>query len=119
MHDKTEQYPCEVREVFSGDDLVVFVDLGVEGLWKRQRIRLAGVDTPNAVGAPEDTEAGKVRKEVRLLARGRRGVLTVVSRNMNSWVCTLVVEASQVKEGAVCVNDWLIAKGYVFKRGAA
>ena len=119
MQDKTEQYPCEVREVFSGDDLVVFIDLGVEGLWKRQRVRLAGVDTPNAVGAAEDTEAGRVRREIRQLARHRRGVLTVVSKSMNSWVCTLIVETSQVKEGAVSVNDWLIARGYVFKRGAA
>lgn len=119
MNDKAEQFPCEVREVFSGDDLVVMVDLGIENLWKRQRIRLAGVDTPNAVGAPDDTEAGRIRKEIRTMTRGRRGVITVISRNLNSWVCSLVVEATGTPDGVVCVNDWLIGKGYVFKRGAA
>lgn len=119
MSDKAEQFPCEVREVFSGDDLVVMVDLGVESLWKRVRVRLAGVDTPNALGASDDTEAGRVRKEIRNMTRGRRGVITVVSRNLSSWVCVLVVEQSGTKEGVVCVNDWLVGKGYVFKRGAA
>lgn len=116
---KTEQFACEVRDVFSGDDLVVFIDLGVENLWKRQRIRLHGVDTPNAVNAAEDTEAGKVRKLVRQTARGRRGVFTLVSKNLNSWVGVLVVESQSAESGVVDVNRMLIDQGYVFKRAAA
>jgi endonuclease YncB( thermonuclease family) len=108
------EYACEVREVFSGDDLVVLIDLGVEGLFKKQRIRLAGVDTPNAIKEQKDTEAGKLRTYVRQLTRGRKARLNVVSRNTNSWVVTLVVETI---EGQVNVNDYLISKGYEFKRG--
>lgn len=106
------EYVCEVREVFSGDDLIVLVDLGVENLWKRQRVRLSGVDTPNAIAAREDTEAGNVRREIRMLARGKKAKLTVVSRNMSSWVVTLVVHTP---EGDVNVNEKLIAAGYEFK----
>lgn len=116
MSDENQQttYPCEVREVFSGDDLIVLVDLGVENLFKRQRVRLHGVDTPNAVGAGNDTEAGQVRKEVRSMTRGRRGQLTVVSRNNSSWVGVLVIEAGPEVNGTVNLNEYLIGKGYVF-----
>lgn len=106
-------YPCEVREVFSADDLIALVDLGVENLWKRQRIRLSGVDTPNAINATGDTEAGQLRSYVRNLTRGRKGKLTVVSRNTSSWVIVLEVETP---EGVVNVNDHLISKGYTFKK---
>lgn len=114
-----KRYPCEVREVFSGDDLVVFIDLGIEDLWKKQRVRLHGVDTPNAVNASEDTEAGKVRKLVRQVARGRRGIFTLVSRNLNSWVGTLVVESQSAPGGVLDLNQMLIEQGYVFKRQQA
>ncbi len=107
-------YACEVREVFSGDDLVVLVDLGVENLWKRQRVRLHGVDTPPAVGELADTEAGKIRTYVRNLTRCRRANLTVVSKNTSSWVVVLIVEAFDGSK--VNVNDYLINAGYVFKR---
>lgn len=116
MEQEHKEYPCEVREVFSGDDLVVFVDLGVEGLWKRQRVRLLGVDTPNAINASEDTEAGKIRATVRKMARGRRGMFTVHSKNLSSWVGTLVLESPTAPEGVVNLNKVLIAQGYVFKR---
>ena len=105
-------YVCEVREVFSGDDLIALVDLGVENLWKRQRIRLSGVDTPPAINATGDTEAGKIRSYVRALTRGRKGELIIVNRNSNSWVVTLMVETP---EGIVNVNDVLISRGYQFK----
>jgi len=106
-------YTCEVREVFSGDDLIALVDLGVENLWKRQRLRLSGVDTPPAINANGDTEAGKLRSYVRMLVRGKKAQITVVSRNTNSWVVVLVVETH---EGSVNVNDLLVSRGYEFKR---
>lgn len=106
-------YSCEVREVFSGDDLVALVDLGVEDLWKRQRIRLSGVDTPNAINATGDSEAGLIRSYVRNLTRGRKGKLTIVSKNTSSWVVVLEVETP---DGVVNVNDHLISKGYTFKK---
>lgn len=115
---KAEEYSCEVRDVFSGDDLVVFVDLGIEDLWKKKRVRLLGVDTPNAVNAAEDTEAGRVRRQIRQIARGRRGILTVTSKNLNSWVGTLVVEAPNSPDGTINLNQLLVDQGYVFKRAA-
>lgn len=109
----TNEYSCEVREVFSGDDLVVYIDLGVENLLKRQRVRLAGVDTPPAINASGDTEAGQIRKYVRDLTKGKKARLTVVTRNANSWVCQLFVLAP---EGEFSINEVLIAKGYKFEK---
>lgn len=110
------EYVCEVREVFSGDDLIAMVDLGVENLWKRQRIRLSGVDTPPAINATGDTEAGQIRSHVRALTRGRKGKITVITRNTNSWVVTLVIETP---EGSVDINQLLIGRGYQFKSKVA
>jgi endonuclease YncB( thermonuclease family) len=106
------EYSCEVREVFSGDDLIALIDLGVENLFKKQRIRLAGVDTPNAVKESGNTVAGQLRSLVRALTKSRKGRITVVGKNANSWVVTLVVETP---EGSVNVNEYLIAQGYQFK----
>lgn len=110
------EYPCEIREVFSGDDLIAMVDLGVENLFKRQRIRLAGVDTPNAVKAAGDTVAGQLRQVVRAFTRGRKGKLTVTSRNASSWVVVLVVETP---DGEINVNEFLITQGYKFENKTA
>ena len=106
-------YACEVREVFSGDDLIAMVDLGVENLWKRQRIRLSGVDTPPAINATGNTEAGQIRNFVRSLARGKKAQIAVISKNTNSWVVNLTVETP---EGPANVNEILISRGYEFKR---
>lgn len=113
MAEERNTYDAEVREVFSGDDLVVLVDLGVESLWKRQRVRLAGVDTPNAISAGMETEAGKIRSYVRQLVRGKHVKITVTNRSSNSWVVILFVETP---EGIINLNEDLIKQGYQFKR---
>jgi hypothetical protein len=106
------EYPCEVKEVFSGDDLIAMVDLGVENLWLKQRVRLSGVDTPNAIKESAHSEAGQLRAYVRALTRGRKGRITVVNRSANSWVAILKVDTP---EGEVNVNEYLMEKGYKFK----
>lgn len=107
------QYKGEVREVYSGDDLVVMVDLGTEDLWKRQRIRLHGVDTPNGMAAAADTNAGKVRTYVRSLTKGRKVHIEVISRTANSWVAVVHVETHT---GLHNLNEDLIAQGFKYTR---
>ncbi len=105
------EYSCKIEEVFSGDDLIAMVDLGVENLFKRQRVRLSGVDTPSAIQASGDTEAGKLRSDIRTMVRGRKSKIVVVNKNTNSWVVTLEVEGPT---GKINVNDYLIGLGYQF-----
>jgi endonuclease YncB( thermonuclease family) len=100
-------------DVFSGDDLVLMVDLGVEGLHKRQRVRLYGVDTPNAVNAGQDTDAGKVRALIRSMTRDRKVTLTVHSRVGTSWVGTVMVHT---RDGDIQLNQFLIERGFSYQR---
>lgn len=105
-------YRCRVSEVFSGDDLIAFIDLGVEDLWLYKRLRLAGVDTPPAIKAGDNTEGGKIRTMVRNLTRDRKAKLTVTRRGVNSWAVILVVETPS---GEINLNDYLIAQGYKYQ----
>jgi hypothetical protein len=110
-----EVFTCVIQDVFSGDDLVGMVDLGVENLHKRVRLRLAGVDTPNAVRADPTTEAGRVRAQVRELTKGRRAQIRVASRSGHSWVVELFVETPG---GVLNLNQHLAKQGYVYKKDA-
>ncbi len=111
MH--SEVYEGEVLDVYSGDDLIAMVDLGVDDLFKRRRIRLHGVDAPNGIGASSHTEAGKVRAYVRNLCEKKRVRLTVVSKNLRSWVAVVEVLADGKAHN---INQDLIAQGYKFVR---
>lgn len=113
MAEERNKFNAEVKDVFSGDDLMVMVELGVDDLYKKKRVRLYGVDTPNAVGLGPDTEAGQIRTWVLELVRKRKVVLTVMSRTHSSWVCVVEVHAPN---SVVNLNDALIAKGYKFNR---
>lgn len=108
-------YRAEVINVFSGDDLILMIDLDVDGLHKRQRVRLLGIDTPNAVNCADDSEAGKVRSFVRALTKGKKATLRVHSRVGNSWVGVVLLDTGPNRE-PVNLNEVLAAKGYQFSR---
>lgn len=108
-----DMYEGEVTDVYSGDDLIVMVDLQVEDLFKRRRIRLHGVDAPNAIGASSQTEAGKVRAYVRSICERKRVRLTVISKNLRSWVAVVEVLGDGEPHN---INQDLIAQGYKFVR---
>jgi len=104
---------AEVVEVFSGDDLIVMVDLEVESLFKKQRVRLHGVDTPNAVRSGSETEAGKLRSYVKALCKGRKLQIEVKSRGVSSWV---IVAWVITDSGEHNLNEDLIDQGFGYKR---
>lgn len=107
---ETKTYEAKIEEVHSGDDFILLVDLGVDGLYKRVRARLHGVDAPNAYKAGPGTEAGIVRDEVKNMLGGRCRV-DVVSEGKGGWVVRL---HTHTVTGFVCINDVLRDKGYVY-----
>ena len=109
-------FDAEVKGVFSGDDLTMFIDLGVNGLFKQQRVRLEGVDTPNAVRQSHDSEAGQVRSFVRSATQGKTVQLTVTRFGEKSWVGIITIPQ---EDGDLNLNEALIAKGYKFIRDKA
>lgn len=109
-----EEYRGKVVDVFSGDDLMIMLDLGVDDLHKKKRVRLSGVDAPNAVHEPDDSEAGKVRRIVRDLSRERECTVQVTNKIGNSWVAVVLIHT---RDTTINLNELLIARGYQFKRG--
>jgi Staphylococcal nuclease homologue. len=101
----------DVRAVFSGDDLMVLVDQGVDGLWKQRRIRLYGVDTPYAKHAKPNSPAGRVRDYVRRLTRDRLVQIEIIRDRGPDWLAVLRVET---RDGLVNLNEDLIRQGYAF-----
>lgn len=109
------EYLAEVQQVMSGDDLYLMVDLGVDGLHKKVRARLKGVDTPDAYRAKPDSKAGNIRSDVAKLVEGKtcRIVTTVGRPNTASWPIVLFFSTP---EGEINLNDMLIAQGYIYHK---
>lgn len=101
----------DVRAVFSGDDLMVLVDLGVDGLWKQQRVRLYGVDAPYAKHAKANSTAGRVRDYVRRMTRDRVVQIELILDRGPDWLAVVHVET---RDGLVNLNEDLIRQGYPF-----
>lgn len=106
-------YYVTVEEVHSGDDLMVLVDLGIDKLYKKVRIRLQGVDTPNAYKAKNDTEAGLLRDEVKRITANKCRI-EVVSEGKGGWLVVLFAEDPK-KRAEVNVNELLVTRGFVYK----
>lgn len=108
-----KHFAVEVEEVHSGDDLILMVDLGVDGLHKRVRARLKGVDTPSAFRAKGGTEAGAVRSTLKgMLATGTCAI-ALHSAGKGGWMVTLFV--SDASGATTNINDYLIQQGYVYQ----
>jgi hypothetical protein len=105
-------YSVKVEEVHSGDDLILMVDLGIDNLYKRVRVRLAGVDCPDAYRAAPETEAGRVRDAVREITRGECRAKVHQQGGRGGWLVTLLYKTS---EGVfTSINDQLVTEGHVY-----
>ena len=107
-------YDADLQSVMSADDLILMVDLGVEDLYKRVRVRLAGVDAPNALHESDQSEAGRARQRVRQMIGRCRLRVSVESVRSSSWICT--VEIVSATGQFINLNRLLIDEGYVFKK---
>ncbi len=113
MIQEQKVYEVEVEEVHSGDDLVLMVNLSVDGLYKRVRARLKGVDTPSAFKAGKGTEAGEIRDTLRSLLSSSKCSIELHAYGRGGWVVTLF--AARKGESPIDVNQLLISKGYVYQ----
>lgn len=105
-------FAAKLEEVHSGDDFIFMVDLGIDGLFKRTRCRLHGVDAPNAYKAKADSEAGLVRDEVRKAVLSGKCMVELVSEGRGGWIVRLHVvdPAGRI----VNINTMLRDRGYVY-----
>lgn len=104
-------FEAKVEEVHSGDDFILLVNLGVDGLYKKTRVRLHGVDAPNAYKAKPETEAGRVRDEVKKLI-GSKCLVELLSEGKGGWIVDMTV--FDADNQPVCLNATLRERGYVY-----
>lgn len=112
MNAEGRKFNAKVEEVHSGDDFILLIDLGVDGLFKRTRCRLHGVDAPNAYKAKVDTEAGRVRDEVKRLVASGRCLVELVSEGKGGWIVHMHVIDSNGE--LLDLNGTLRDRGYVY-----
>lgn len=104
-------FEAKVEEVHSGDDFILMVNLGIDGLHKRTRARLHGVDAPNAYKSRPETEAGKVRDEVKRLV-GEKCLVELVAEGKGGWIVDMTIFDSANQP--VNLNTLLQARGYIY-----
>lgn len=100
-----------MEEVHSGDDFIILANLGVDGLFKRTRVRLHGVDAPNAYKAASFTEAGRVRDEVKKLVRDKC-LVEIISEGKGGWIVNMTVFDDDGQPFSL--NGLMRDKGYVY-----
>lgn len=105
-------FAVTVEEVHSGDDIVVMADLGIDKLYKKVRVRLHGVDTPNAYKAKLDSVAGSLRDEVKKITQDRKCRIELVAEGKGGWLGILYVPNGAEE---INVNELLRSRGYVYK----
>jgi hypothetical protein len=110
----TRTFSAEVQEVYSGDDLVLMVDLGIDSLHKRVRARLFGVDTPDGYREDSSSDAGKVREEVKKLVKGAICTITLHSERRTGWIVSIYL-LNRASGERMSLNQHLIDQGYIFK----
>jgi|TARA_R110000803_G_scaffold48920_1_gene101744 micrococcal nuclease len=103
------EYRAFVRKVYDGDTITCDIDLGFEILFKNQKLRLYGINTPEVRG-PTRPEGLKVRDLVR-------------SRISNKWVTIKTRKDKKGKYGRwiaeiyeadieESINEWLLREGH-------
>lgn len=106
------KYKARVVDVYSGDDLLLMVDLGVDGLFKQVRARLHGVDAPNAFREREGSEAYVVRDEVKNILENQVVQIDIHHEGRGGWVVELwYLDALQVHRS---LNSFLQKRGYIY-----
>ena len=108
------QYSARVTQAISGDDLMTFVELVTDDLYKKVRVRLDGVDTPDGYKQPKSTPAGAIREEVYGLAHGKDCKMDVVKQSRKYWI--VILHIPQEGGGFMNLNEYLKEKGFTYPR---
>jgi micrococcal nuclease len=100
------EYKAEVYNVVDGDTVDVIVDLGFK-IYTKQRIRLAGIDTPER-GQPGYAEATARLKE---LVLGKTFHLVTTKQSKWGYFLGELLDLSDMLEWNVSINKILLSEG--------
>jgi len=106
-------YIVEVKQVISGDDILVMAELSPDDIYKKVRCRLEGVDTPDGYRQDKDSPAGKVRELVRKLVKNQKCSVIVKNQSRKDWIVEMFIHDGDKK---LNLNAYLISEGYVYSQ---
>jgi micrococcal nuclease len=108
------QYKCKIIKVLDGDTVDIDLDLGFKIILANQRVRLAGVDTPESRTAiAEEKVRGLLSKKklAEKLPIGSWQIIETQKPDSNDDKFGRILGVFVLEDGTR-VNDWLIQNNY-------
>ena len=108
------QYKCKIIKVLDGDTVDIDLDLGFKIILANQRVRMAGVDTPESRTAiAEEKVRGQLSKKklAEKLPIGSWQIIETQKPDSNDDKFGRILGVFILEDGTR-VNDWLIQNNY-------
>jgi micrococcal nuclease len=108
------QYKCKILKVLDGDTVDIDLDLGFKIILSNQRVRMAGVDTPESRTAiAEEKVRGQLSKKklAEKLPIGSWQIIETQKSDSNDDKFGRILGVFILEDGTR-VNDWLIQNNY-------
>jgi micrococcal nuclease len=108
------QYKCKIIKVLDGDTVDIDLDLGFKIILANQRVRMAGVDTPESRTAiAEEKVRGQLSKKklAEKLPVGSWQIIETQKSDSNDDKFGRILGVFILEDGTR-VNDWLIQNNY-------
>lgn len=108
------QYKCKINKVLDGDTVDIDLDLGFNIILANQRVRMAGVDTPESrTTNKEEKPRGLLSKKklAEKLPVGSWQIIETQRSDNNDDKFGRILGVFILEDGTK-VNDWLIANNY-------
>lgn len=108
------QYKCKIIKVLDGDTVDIDLDLGFKIILANQRVRMAGVDTPESrTSIAEEKVRGQLSKKklAEKLPVGSWQIIETQKPDSNDDKFGRILGVFILEDGTR-VNDWLIQNNY-------
>jgi micrococcal nuclease len=108
------QYKCKINKVLDGDTVDIDLDLGFNIILANQRVRMAGVDTPESRTANKEEKPRGLLSKKKLAEKMPVGSWQIIEtqRSDNNDDKFGRILGIFILEDGTKVNDWLIKNNY-------
>ena len=108
------QYKCKINKVLDGDTVDIDLDLGFNIVLANQRVRMAGVDTPESRTANKEEKPRGLLSKKKLAEKLPIGSWQIIEtqRSDNNDDKFGRILGVFILEDGTKVNDWLIKNNY-------
>ena len=111
-------YLAEMMYIVDGDTVDVLIDLGF-GVKKKERVRLAGIDTPEMFSVKKDSEEYAKGEAARAFVVGWSQIcsdLIIVKTVKEKGKYGRYIAEIYNREGDECLNDALVEAGHAVRK---